>query len=48
METICKDTKLSVEQIESAKRKVLDDIGLHNYCCRARMMGYVKLIDEIV
>lgn len=33
-------------QGESAK-KVMDDLGLTRYCCRAQFMGHVDLIDEI-
>ncbi len=25
--------------------KVLDDLGLTRYCCRAQMLGHVDLID---
>ena len=28
------------------KKKVLDDLGLERYCCRAVFLGYVELIDE--
>lgn len=27
--------------------KVLDDLGLERYCCRATMMGHVDLIDTV-
>jgi len=27
------------------RKKVLDDLGLERYCCRAIMMGHVDLID---
>ena len=26
-------------------KKVLDDLGLERYCCRAILMGHVELID---
>ena len=29
---------------EDAK-KVLDDLGVSRYCCRAQMLGHVDLID---
>ncbi len=29
------------------KKKVLDDLGLERYCCRAVFLGHVELIDEI-
>ncbi|MBI2667188.1 DNA-directed RNA polymerase subunit N [Candidatus Woesearchaeota archaeon] len=30
------------------KKKVLDDLGLDRYCCRAVFMGHVELIDTIM
>lgn len=27
------------------RKKILDDLGLERYCCRATMMGHVDLID---
>ena len=27
------------------KKKILDDLGLERYCCRAMFMGHVDLID---
>ncbi len=27
------------------RKKVLDDLGLERYCCRALFMGHVDLID---
>ncbi len=29
---------------EDAK-KVMDDLGLERYCCRAQMLGHIDLID---
>lgn len=29
------------------KKKVLDDLGLKRYCCRALFLGHVDLIDTI-
>jgi DNA-directed RNA polymerase subunit N len=26
-------------------KKVLDDLGVHRYCCRAQLMGHTDLID---
>jgi DNA-directed RNA polymerase subunit N (RpoN/RPB10) len=48
MDSICKNIKLSPKEMDLAKKSVLDEIEVTRYCCRARMMGYVKLIDEIV
>lgn len=28
-------------------KKVLDDLGLERYCCRALFMGHVDLIDTV-
>ena len=28
------------------KKKVLDDLGLDRYCCRAMMLGQIDLIDS--
>ena len=27
------------------KKKVLDDLGLERYCCRALFLGHIDLID---
>ena len=29
---------------EDAK-KVMDDLGLERYCCRAQMLGHIDLVD---
>lgn len=28
-------------------KKVLDDLGLDRYCCRALFLGHVDLIDKV-
>lgn len=28
--------------------KVLDDLGIHRYCCRRMFLSHVDLIDEIM
>ncbi|MFH0752707.1 MAG: DNA-directed RNA polymerase subunit N [archaeon] len=28
-------------------KKVMDDLGLKRYCCRALFMGHIDLIDDI-
>jgi DNA-directed RNA polymerase subunit N len=38
--------KKRVADGESPK-KVMDDLGLKRYCCRAMFMGQVDLIDEV-
>lgn len=48
MDKICGNVKLSNEEKDIAKRKVLDELEIKRYCCRMRVMGYVRLIDEIV
>ena len=29
------------------RKKVLDDLGLERYCCRAIFIGHVDLIDSV-
>ena len=29
------------------KKKVLDELGLKRYCCRALFLGHVELIDTV-
>ena len=29
------------------KKKVMDDLGLERYCCRALFLGHVDLIDTV-
>lgn len=29
------------------RKKILDSLGLHKYCCRALFMGHVDLIDTV-
>jgi DNA-directed RNA polymerase subunit N len=40
------DFKKRVESGEERK-KVLDDLGLERYCCRAVFLGHVDLIDVV-
>ncbi len=28
------------------KKKIMDDLGLERYCCRALFLGHVDLIDD--
>lgn len=28
-------------------KKVMDDLGLERYCCRALFMGHVELLDTV-
>lgn len=41
-ETFCK----RVENGEDRK-KVLDELGLERYCCRALFLGHVDLVDTV-
>ena len=41
-----KEYKERVEKGED-KKKVLDDLGLERYCCRAAFLGHVDLIEEV-
>lgn len=34
-------------QAGESKKKVLDDLGIERYCCRAVFLGHVDLIDLI-
>lgn len=47
LENISMDNKLTQEEKDVAKRKLLDDLEVKRPCCRARLMGYIKLIDLI-
>ncbi len=29
-----------------SRKKILDELGLERYCCRALFMGHVDLIDD--
>lgn len=40
------DYKERVSKGENIK-KVLDDLGLERYCCRALFMGHVDLLDTV-
>jgi DNA-directed RNA polymerase subunit N (RpoN/RPB10) len=40
--------KLSLEEMKELKRKLLDDLHVHRYCCRSRILTYVDLIQIII
>jgi DNA-directed RNA polymerase subunit N (RpoN/RPB10) len=42
------DATLTDAQKTEIKSKLLDKYHVHNYCCRTRVLGYVKLVDIIV
>lgn len=48
MDALCNNVNLTEQQRNDAKRKIMDDLEITRYCCRARVMGYVRLIEEIV
>ncbi|MDD4878354.1 MAG: DNA-directed RNA polymerase subunit N [Candidatus Nanoarchaeia archaeon] len=29
------------------RKKIMDDLGLKRYCCRAQFLGHIDLIDDI-
>ncbi len=37
------------ERVKSGeeRKKVMDDLGLERYCCRATLLGHIDLIDQI-
>ena len=39
---------LSNDKFSLARGKILDDLGLDRYCCRARIISYVKHEDVVV
>lgn len=47
MAKICKDPKLSEDQKNDEKRKLLDSLELIRYCCRTRMLTYVDHITIV-
>jgi len=47
LKKICDDKKMSEKEKNSAKTKLLDDLGLVRYCCRMRILGYIRLINII-
>lgn len=47
MQKICNDNKMSEDQKNNEKRKLLDRLELHRYCCRMRMLTYVDQINIV-
>lgn len=47
LDSICKNSKMSINEKNNAKMKILDELELHRPCCRMRIMGNVTLIDKI-
>lgn len=48
MDAICNNINMTEQQKAAAKRQVMDEMEIVRYCCRGRVMGYVRLIEEIV
>ena len=42
------NAKLTDAQKTEIKAKLLDKYHIHNYCCRMRVLTYVKLVEIIV
>jgi DNA-directed RNA polymerase subunit N (RpoN/RPB10) len=47
MELIENDPKMNEQEKNIAKSKLLDKYYITNYCCRMRVLGYVKLVNII-
>jgi len=45
---ICSNPNLTIEEKEEKKQELLLSLGLRRYCCKMRMMSYVKLVDIIL
>ncbi len=39
--------KERTEEKSEDKKKVLDDLGIKRYCCRALFLGHVDLLEEV-
>lgn len=47
LESISMDSKLTQEEKDMAKRKLLDDLEIKRICCRQKVLGFINLIDLI-
>ncbi len=47
LQKICDDHKLDINESDIKKEKLINSLGLDRYCCRMRILTYVKLIDII-
>ena len=47
--TTRKNRFVDIEQLEqkTIEGKVLDNMGMHRYCCRRMMLSHVELCDKI-
>lgn len=48
MAMIDNNIDLSEEEKANLKAKLLDKYHIKRYCCRTRVLGYVKLVDIII
>ena len=47
MKEIC-EKKLNEEQKIKEQKKLLDDLGLSNYCCRTRVISYIDQANLLI
>jgi DNA-directed RNA polymerase subunit N (RpoN/RPB10) len=45
---ICNNPKLSVEEKETQLSKLVLDANLRRYCCKARLMTYKDIVENIL
>lgn len=48
IEEIINNNKLTNEEKDEQKSQLLDKYNIKRYCCRSRVITYVKLIDIII
>ena len=39
---------LTIEEIKKKKCKILNNLHLHRYCCRSRVISYVDIIQIVI
>ena len=47
MEIICNNTKISEQEKDKEKAKLLDKFEIKRYCCRMRALTYIDLVKVI-
>ena len=47
LESVCMNNDLSEEEKNQVKSKILDELEIKRYCCRPRIMGYMKHIEVV-
>lgn len=45
---ICNNPKLSTEEKENRKQKLLLSLGLRRYCCKMRILTYKDIVQDII